>query len=224
MHNWYPLSADLLKFLEQRGACQVIAVGHSVGAIAILRAAMQEPQRFAALVLIEPVLMPPWVNLSWQVISALGLAERVHPLIKSASRRRQTFTDRETIFKSYRQKSVFRYLDDESLRKYIEGMVSSAPGGGWQLRYSVDWEVRIYATGVKADLDLWRALPGIKIPLLILRGAETDTAWASTARLVQLIRPATQVITLDHATHLAPLEKPAQVARLTLDFIRSHLL
>ena len=219
VQDWRILSADVLEFLRQRACAPVIGVGHSVGAITLLRAALSRPDQFSALVLIEPVLLPPWVILLWQLISAFRLAKQAHPLTKSAQRRRQVFASRDEIFRGYRRKSIFRYLDDTSLRAYTNGLLLDLPDGRMGLRYSVDWEVQIYATGVKADLDLWFGLPKLRIPLLIIRGAETDTTWASTARLAQMIRPATRVITLQKATHLAPLEKPQPIAELIEKFL-----
>lgn len=219
LKDWRILSADALEFLRQRACAPVIGVGHSVGAITLLRAALSRPDQFSALILIEPVLMPPWVVLLWQVMSAFHLAEQVHPLTKSAQRRRQIFASREELFRGYRRKSIFRYLDDASLRAYTNGLVEDLADGRVGLRYSVDWEVQIYATGVKADLDLWFGLPKLKVPLLIIRGAETDTTWASTARLVQMIRPATRIVTLQKATHLAPLEQPQLIAEIIENFL-----
>ncbi len=223
LKDWLALSDDLLDFMQQQGLQRVVGAGHSLGAIATLRAALKAPERFAALVLIEPVLMPPWVNLLWQAISALGLAERAHPLVGAARRRRQVFASRAELYESYRRKPIFRYIDDQNLRIFTDALVSDLPDGTCKLRYSVDWEVQIYATGVKADLDLWRGLPGLKMPILIIRGAETDTTWASTARLVQLIRPQTRVAALEHATHLAPLEQPQQIAALITAFLEQAL-
>ena len=219
LSEWRVLSADLLNFLDQRACRQVIGVGHSVGAIATLRAALLQPQRFAALVLIEPVLMPPWLVLLWQIFSLFNMADRIHPLVKSARRRRQVFANRDEIFKGYRRKSIFRYLKDENLRAYTDALVADLPDGRCQLRFSTDWEAQIYATGVKADMDLWFGLRKLKMPLLIIRGAETDTTWASTARLARLIRPATEVVTLQQSTHLVPLEKPEATVEIIERFL-----
>src|SRR5574339_992864 len=43
LHDWNPLSDDLLAFLRQTGGPPVIAVGHSIGAIVSLRAALRDP-------------------------------------------------------------------------------------------------------------------------------------------------------------------------------------
>ncbi len=67
------------------------------------------------------------------------------------------------------------------------------------------------------------ALPGLKIPLLIIRGAETDTFWASTARRVLRKVPAAQVVTMPQATHLVPLERPDEVYQAIQEFLQENL-
>lgn len=220
--DWRPLSRDLLAFLDQQGLHEpVLAVGHSVGGIAVLRAALWAPERFAGITLLDPVLFPPAIVQLYRLVHALGLAERLHPLVPAARRRRNRFDDRERIFRSYRRKSIFRYFSDESLRAYVEGITCPDEQGGWKLCYSREWEVRIYATSVWRDMELWRGLPNLQPPTQILRGAETDTFLERTARLVQRKNPRIAVETLERTTHLLPLEAPQRVAEHISQFFRS---
>ncbi len=48
--------------------------------------------------------------LAWDVIYRLGLGYRLHPLVKGARRRRNSFESQEAMFENYRQKTVFRYV------------------------------------------------------------------------------------------------------------------
>ncbi len=65
--DWNPLSDDFLKFLDEKETGPLIAMGHSIGATVTLRAALLEPDRFRALVLIEPVLFPLYFMLEWNL-------------------------------------------------------------------------------------------------------------------------------------------------------------
>lgn len=218
INDWKPLSGDLLRFLDERQAAPAWVVGHSLGAVVTLRAALRHPDQFGAIVLIDPVLFPAGRILQWNLVRFFGRANS-HPLIAAAQKRRQSFDDLDRLFGAYRQREYFRYMDDESLRDYIGSIACPAKDGGYRLCYSVDWETRIYATGIWPDLDLWRGLPRLRVPALILRGAETDTFWESTARRVQRANPGIQVKTLDRATHLVPLERPDESADLIHAFI-----
>ncbi len=200
----------------------VIGVGHSVGGIVTLRAALRQPERFQAVVLIDPVLFPPFIIHSWQVISALGLGYQMHPLVRAARKRRRQFDDLDRLFNGYRNKAVFKYMDDRSLHAYVEG-ISCPAEHGYKLCYSVEWEMHIYATSVWHDMDIWEGLPGLKVPLLIIRGAETDTFWASTARRVLRKLPQARVVTIPQSTHLVPLERPAEVHQAIQEFLQENL-
>ena len=225
IEDWTPLTDDFLRFLDEHQTGASIAVGHSLGGIVALRAALRQPDRFRALVLIDPVLFQPYFIRSWQVIRALGLGYQLHPLVlaaKAARDRRHQFDDLDRLFKGYRRKSVFRYMGDSALRAYVEGI--ACPGEhGYKLCYSADWEMRIYVTSVWSDMDIWRGLPALNIPLLIVRGAETDTFWASTARRVQRKVPSAQVVTIPQATHLVTLECPDEVYQAIQEFFQENL-
>jgi len=212
LKDWKPLSQDLLNFLEETGPA--VVVGHSMGGIAALRAALQSPEKFSGLALLDPVLFPPAVILGWRLIRLLGLGERLHPLIAAAQRRRRHFDDLERLFNGYRRRSPFRYFSDEALRAYIQAIACPNPQGGWELRYSPEWEVRIYLTGLSPDLELWRGLRHLRPDTLIVRGAETDTFLPPAASRVKQLNPRIRVETLERSTHLLPLERPEQTARL----------
>jgi pimeloyl-ACP methyl ester carboxylesterase len=163
----------------------------------------------------------------WHIVRGLGLADKVHPLIRGAKKRRRAFDDLETVFRGYRNRSVFRYMSDESLRIYIEGMTRKTEGGreappqrGYELVYSPEWEAQIYRTNMH-DFDLWRDLPKLAVPTLFLRGAETDTFLEESARFVKRKQPQARVETLEKSTHLLPLERPQEVFERIQSFLKS---
>ncbi len=219
IQDWKPFSEDLLQFLASAASTPVIGVGHSIGAIVTLRAALREPDKFKALILIEPVLLVPGFMLRWHIIRMLGLGERFHPLISRAKKRRRTFDDLETVFRGYRNRPVFRYMSDENLRAYIAGMTRKTDQG-YELVYSPEWEARIYLTNMH-DFDIWRDLPKLEVPTLFLRGAETDTFLEKAVRLVKRRQPKAQIETVDQSTHLLPLERPQEVFDKVQSFLRN---
>ena len=88
--------------------------------------------------------------------------------------------------------------------------------------YSPEWEAQIYRTAMH-DFDIWRDLPKLKLPMLFIRGAETDTFMEKAARLVQRKQPQARVETLDKSTHLLPLERPDQVFNIMQSFLKETL-
>jgi pimeloyl-ACP methyl ester carboxylesterase len=220
LRDWNPLSDDLLKFLDEQKVGPLLGVGHSIGAIVTLRAALKQPERFRALVLLDPVLFLPSFILAWNLARILGLGHRVHPLIGGALKRRRTFDDLDIVFRGYRRREIFRYFDDENLRAFIAGMVKPKADGGYELAYSPEWESHIYYTGVWRDMELWRGLPKLQVPTLIIRGAETDTFLERAGSLVKRRQPKVQVVTVPQSTHLVPLERPAEVFEIMQSFLK----
>ena len=220
IRDWHVFSEDLLRFLRDYNAGPVIGVGHSLGAVVTLRAALRDPSKFRALVLLDPVLFVPSRLVLWIFVQALGLGNKVHPKIAGALKRRHTFDDLDLVFRGYRKRDVFRYMSDESLRAYIEGMTGPSEHGGFELLYSPEWESRIYLTGLR-DFDIWRGLPNLEVPMLLIRGAETDTFLEDAAKFVKRRQPKAHVETLDKSTHLLPLERPREVFDIMQSFLRS---
>jgi len=218
-NDWHPFSDDLLRFLTTGGLGPVIGVGHSIGGIGTLRAAMRDPGRFRALVLLDPVLFPPSRLIAWNIARATGIGEKVHPLIAGAKRRRRTFDDLESVFRGYRSRNIFRYVSDENLQIYIQGITKQKTDGSYELVYSPEWESHIYLTGLR-DLDLWRELPKLEISTLIIRGAETDTFLPNAANLVKQKQPKVKIETLEKSTHILPIEHPQKVFEIMNEFLK----
>ena len=216
--DWHPLSDDLLRFLTTGGLGPAIGVGHSVGGIVTLRAALRDPGKFRALILLDPVLFVPPILVMWNLVRALGLGNKVHPKIVGALKRRRTFDNLDMVFRGYRSREIFRYMSDENLRAYIAGITKPKADGSFELAYSREWESHIYLTSLR-DFDLWRDLPKLKIPTLIIRGAETDTFLENAATLVKKKNPKIQIKTLEKSTHILPLERPQEVFNLMQAFL-----
>ncbi|HEY9527873.1 MAG TPA: alpha/beta hydrolase [Anaerolineales bacterium] len=219
--DWKPFSEDLLQFLATKPS-PVIGVGHSIGAVVTLRAALRDPGKFRALVLIDPVLFVPGFMLKWQFVRRLGLGDWLHPLIPGTKKRRRAFNDLEMVFRSYRKRSIFRYMSDENLRIFIHGMTRPTGNGVYELVYPPEWEAQIYRTGMQ-DFDIWRALPRLEVPTLFLRGTETDTFLEAAAKFVKWKQPKVRVETLDQSTHLLPLERPKEAFDMMQSFLKETL-
>lgn len=215
--NWRILSDDLLRFLPTLTADPVIGVGHSVGATVTLRAALQNPQKFRALILLDPVLFVPSFILLWRIIYALGLGAKFHPKVAATLRRRKTFDNLEIVFRGYRTREVFRHVSDENLKNYIQGITQPKPEGGFELIFSPEWESHIYLTGLQ-DFDIWNNLHKLQIPTLIIRGSESDTFTKKAQKLIEKKNPKIQFEVLEKATHIFPLEYPKEVFEITRKF------
>lgn len=221
--DWRPLTDDFLRFLHTHQTRSIACVGHSMGGIALLRAALREPERFSSIVLLEPVLFPPYISPLWVLLYKSGLGYRFHPMVTTAKRRRREFDDLDRLFNGFRKKPIFRYMDDEALQAYVKSITCKTKKGTYQLCYSAEWESRLYITAVWHDMDIWRELHNLRVPTLIVRGAETDTFREKTAKLVKRKQPKVQVEALENSTHLVPLERPTEVSNLIQSFFEENV-
>ena len=219
IRDWRPFSEDLRRSLHERRLGPVVGVGHSIGAVVTLRAALDEPGLFRALVLIDPVLIPPRHITQLRIMRVLHLPNRLNARIAATLRRRRHFDDLDQLFSGYRRREIFRFFSDEHLRALIEGLTRPSPAGGYDLAFSPEWEARIYQTAMWNDRDIWSGLSRLRIPCLLVRGSQTDTFRERTARLVEERNPAVRTVTVPNSSHLVALERPDQVARSIREFL-----
>ena len=222
INDWHPFSDDLQRFISDRQTGPVIGMGHSIGGIVTLRAALRDPSKFRALVLLDPVLFVPSYLVMWNLVRSIGLGNKLHPKIAGAMKRRRSFDNLDMVFRGYRSRDVFRYMSDENLRTYLEGITIQKPDGSFELVYSPEWESHIYLTGLR-DYDLWNGLSKLEIPTLIIRGAETDTFLEKAAKLVKQKQPKVKIETLEKSTHILPLERPQEVFDIMQSFLKEVL-
>lgn len=214
--SWHQLADDLVKELVNQNRRAVIGVGHSLGGVVALLAAARHPGLFRKLVLIEPVFLPEWW---YALLSVMPVSWRYRmiPLARQALRRRTWWSDTETAFTHLRRKAVFRRIPDAVFREMMTAMVRPGETGGVVLHYARDWEARIYATVTNP----WRALRHLQVPVLILRGKESDTLPDKVWTRMEKALPTGYFREIGEAGHLLPFEKPLETAAEVLAFLRN---
>ncbi len=218
--NWKPFSTDLLRFLEEKNLFGIVGAGHSIGGTTTLRSALNEPDRFSLLMLIDPVIFQPSTILLWRFISWLGIGKHIHPWVKGASKRRVKFDSRTSMYTNYRNKPIFSGINDENLTAYVSSIAEPMMDGSIKLSYPPAWEAQIYLTGMNDGLDIWNCFSQLQFPILIIRGDKSDTFSERTAEILKKRLPALKIRTIANATHLVPLEKPGEVANLMIEFFQ----
>lgn len=227
LRDWRLFRDDYLEALPSQlmdaGSETFIGMGHSLGGMTTLMAAIEKPELFRALVLIEPTLFPPWMGFLMRSMAPFNLFRRVHPLVRRTMRRKTTFPDQETMYQNYRKKPIFSAIPDHVLRDYVSGLAGHQEDGTVRLKYSPEWEVGVYETGGSADPYVWKNLPNIPCPVLVLRGERSDTVSLNTLERIARRLPRGKALTLPSVGHLLPLEEPEQVAAIILDFLEEVL-
>lgn len=204
LHSWAEMGDDILTALADNDMRPVIGIGHSMGAVATMLAAIKEPSRFRGIVLLDPTIFPPNALRVMGFMRAIGLESRF-PLVKKALRRRTQFESVEAAYAYWRKKSLFADWPDETVRLYAEGMTTPHPNGV-TLRWSPAWEARYYATVYTQSWRMVRKLDGV-VPVLTIRGTTTNTFFASSATLMQQLVPSMTYAEIEGG-HLFPQSAP----------------
>ncbi len=215
LQGWQLFADDLIRYLRQEGLEQVIGVGHSLGAVVSMMAAVREPQLFSALVLIEPVFLPPELFEQGEDVFRNAFVS----LVKRTRRRRNRWPSREAAFEHFRPKSVFSGLTDEALWDYIDEGLCQRHDGQIGLRIPREWEAHIYS---QPPSDIWTLLPQLSQPTVAIRAADSDTLFDSAWARWQAVQPEARFVQLDSGTHLVPLEQPRMLANTVVEQL-AHL-
>jgi len=214
LQDWFELAGDLRAELERRGLRGILGVGHSLGGVASLLAAADDPGLFRAVVAIDPLVLTGRVSTFWGLMKAVGLGGRLG-LVRGARSRRDKWPDRETVLSSYRRKKIFKSWDPEVLDDYIDCGTVDLPDGTLGLRYPKAWEARIFEI---APHNLWRRLRRIQVPTLFIQGESSDTFRDAAVRRVARDLPLAEVAVVRNSTHFVPMERPQELGDVILEF------
>lgn len=191
--DWRVFGQYVLEVTEPGG----IGVGHSMGAAAMAMAQIEDPSRFQALVLIEPIVFPgPYVR------------EARETMADKAIRRRSIFESRDEARRHLRGRGVFADWVADALEGFIQcGLIGD---GEVHLACSPEVEADIYRAW--RDHDTWERLGAIDIPVLVMAGERSDTITPAFAREQAARFPRAGVEIVPGTGHLLPMEKPHVVA------------
>jgi len=68
-------------------------------------------------------------------------------------------------------------------------------------------------------VDIWRDVPRLRVPCLVVRGEHSETFVPGALARVARLLPAARVVTIPGAGHLLPMERPQETATAILDFL-----
>jgi pimeloyl-ACP methyl ester carboxylesterase len=219
LNSWEMFADDLIRFFEQEGLESVIGVGHSLGGVATMSAAVKRPSLFRKLILIEPVFLPPDLL---KLAAANPDAAYPVPLVQGAQRRRNRWPSRQAAFDRYRAKKVFGRFSDDALWDYVNYALSEVSEHGtrnteYTLTYPREWEAQVYA---HPPLHVWEHVTQIARPTLAIRGAESHTILPQAWQLWQELQPGATFVEIPDCGHMLPMERPSRVAQTIHTFLQ----
>jgi len=215
LKDWYLFAEDLERFVEHLGE-PVIAMGHSRGAVASLLLAAKRPEMIRALVLIDPTILPFSWMWWWFLAKKTGLSRFV-PIAARAARRNPFWPDRDTLLNTYRTKQPFAKWKEGFLEGYIAGGTVRTNSGGIRLSCTPAWESRCFSV---CSHDVWRYIPQIQPPTLLVYGSESDTFLPRAVKRFQAKAPHAVIRRFQGTSHFVPMERPDETVESFLIFLQ----
>ncbi len=212
-YEWSQMGEDVTALVGALDLHGIVAVGHSMGGHSVTYAAGHAPDRFGALLLVDPVIRSP------EGYRAAAAEQQREDAGGSSfvARRRNQWASVEEMVERFAGGPPFGAWDPQVLRDYCRYGLLPAPGGdGFVLACPPAIEADIYAHAALTDVD--DAVARIAIPVRVLRappaspGAGAFSGSPTDPGLASRFAHGEDVL-LPGASHYIPMESPALVAR-----------
>lgn len=142
--NWDFLVDELIANIQETCSQPVIGLGHSLGGVLNLLAAIKKPNLFKAVIMLDSPLPGPVKSGIVRMAKYLGVIDRITPA-GGAKRRKQQWKSREELMAYLRSKPLFQTFSEACLNDYITfGFKQS--DGQYHLLFDRDIEYSIFRT------------------------------------------------------------------------------
>lgn len=209
---WPYLVDETLHYITQHYDAPVFGVGHSLGGILLLYAAVRCPHLFQGLIILDSPLLRPSRSFAVWAAKKLQIIDRFTPG-GNTLRRRDCWVDTMMVYDYYERKAAFARFDPDCLMDYA--VYGTEPHSeGRRLKFRPVVEHSIYCT-LPHNFPKYRH--SLCVPTTFIAGSESDVLTASDFRWMQRHFP----IMLDEqpGTHLFPFEHPVETAQRILSWI-----
>ena len=187
---------------RQRAATFVGVVGHSLGGIAALTAAVTAPNLFERLLLIEPVLIPK---------SGPGARKAGRtPFSLSARLRRASFSSRDEARSALVSQQPYASFGDQLMTDYLHHCWVDLAGGGVGLKCAPALEAKIYELGHTEVLERLSDLKA-RTRIVAAEHGNFGEAYDALADRFDFVKVA--------GGHTLPLEIPDEIARIARQWL-----
>ncbi|MBI4307615.1 MAG: alpha/beta hydrolase [Chloroflexi bacterium] len=206
-YSWLIFAEDIRCFIEALALQQPIAIGHSAGGTSVALCEADHPGAVGRAVLIDPV-----IHLKHD--QTFG---RPQMLADGARRRRMVWASRGEMFESFQSRKPFASWAKDLLRAYVDAGTRVLPDGRAELLCPGPIEAQIYESGMR--LDPWPYLSRVRCPVLVIRGAQSETFTPTASEKVAGLIPQCRLVTFPEAGHFVLMERPNDVAHEVLRFL-----
>ncbi len=204
--NWQLLVDELLHHLAQQDA-PVWGVGHSLGGVLHLHAALRRPEYYRGVVMLDSPVLTRADQWLLRAAKRFGFIDRITPAGRTLGRR-EAFSDRDSARVYFSGKALFRHFDPECLEAYLQHGLLAADGG-LRLQFDPATEISIYRNVPHTSPAPVRQL---QVPLAMVRGQGSSVIRRHHALAVRAM-PKGEYHSVPGG-HMFPLERPNDTASL----------
>lgn len=217
--DWEMFGQDVIDLVEKLDLKDIVAVGHSMGGHSITYAAGHAPDRFAGLVLVDPVIMSPEV---YEARADSGsVTMDMHPI----ARRRSHFASVDEMYERYKDRGNYAAWDRQVFHDYCQyGLLEVEGEDDLQLACAPEIEAAIYMGS--GGRNIHDVISKVQVPVDIFRARDRSAddapgafgASPTWAELVTVFARGSDTQLPDHS-HFIPMEDPT----LTAGFVKDML-
>lgn len=214
-NNWHNPAQELNDYVDQQledEQQQVIAVGHSFGAVVSYIAACKNPSRFCGLIMLDPPLASGFSRHLFKLAKRTPLIDKITPARLAHTRAREWHHSVDMV-DYFANKGLFRSVDRDCIADYVASVIAEQ-GAQKTLTFDPAIEAEVFRT-IPDNLNRYSGK--LQCPAVIVTGAQTDIC-------VPFLRNAfIRDNQLHHEVvqggHLFPLERPIEVAETLVSLI-----
>lgn len=163
--DWSELGEELSTFIQALELTKLVCVGHSLGGHVLAQATVRQSQAVDALVLVDPVIMPPEV---YALAGTLFPKSGQHP----AAQRKRHFSSVQEMIDRFRDRSPYALFQPAALQDYCQyGLVTD--GDQLTLACLPEVEASSYMSPMTGAF-LLEQLDQVTCPTTVLRGHTMD--------------------------------------------------
>jgi lipase len=210
--NWAETGDDLLPLIDAQPKGSLIGAGHSMGGTCLVRAAALRPEKFARLVLIDPVIFAADYYSEHQ-------ADAGDPDAHFVSKRRNHWVSADEMIERFAGRHPYSGWDPAVLADYCTyGLLPRADGDGFELACPPRLEASAYLGN--AAFNPHTAAASIACPVTVIRArngsreGQLDFSLSPTWPATASAFPNGTDLHWTDCTHFAPMEVPARIASL----------
>ena len=215
-HNWTNLTAELIADIEQKHQQKIVGIGHSLGAVITLFAALKRPDLFSQIIILDPPLLRPFVRFQIYLGVLFGVTDRYFVPAKKAKHRKRFFENRAEAYKYFKSKALFLPFHEKCLQDYIDfGLKKSEHSEKLTLTFEAEKEYQVFCT---TPYHLPKG--NLKIPASLVYSPKKEVLQPKDVAFLSKKYTWKNVIAFD-GVHLFPMQKPQETADLIKEIIKT---